>query len=291
LLAGSTAAASSRRVAADTTGSPAAKPSGTAAVQKAGRSAGRGSAQLQPTSARLDALLAAALRPVLRANDGRVAVGVVDMTSGRPVVYHASGRFRSARVVTADILAVLLWQHQRAGTTMTSQQAGLTVAMMEKGSDTAAATLWLAVGGARGVATANRALRLLHTIPGTGASWALTRTTVADQLQLLMDLISPRSPLAAPARAYELSLMRGLAADQHWGASAAVGGRAAYAVSDGWLADPQLWVVNSIGVAQQDGDVLLIAVLSSHNASQAAGIELTSDAAAAAAGVVMRAQS
>jgi hypothetical protein len=289
LLAGTTAAASSRRVTADTTGSPSGQRSGTGAVQKADGSGRRANAQLQPTSARLDAHLASALRLVTRANPGHVAVGVIDMTTGRPVLYDARERFHAARIVAADILATLLWQHQQAGTAMTSQQADLAVAMMERGSDAAATSLWLAVGGARGVATANRALRLLHTIPGAGPSWALTRTTVADQLQLLMDLTSARSPLAGPARAYELSLMTGLGADQHWGASAAASGRAGYAVSDGWLPDPQLWVVNSIGVVRHDGEVLLIAVLSSDNASQAAGIELASDAAAAAAAVVMRA--
>ena len=204
-------------------------------------------------------------------------------------MYHATGRFHAASIVTADILAALLWQHQQAGTTMTSQQADLAAAMMGNGSSAAATSLWRAIGGAGGLASANRALKLLHTVPGTGARWTLTRTTVADQLQLLTDLTSSWSPLAASARAYELGLMAVLPADQPWGASAAASGRTSYAVNGGSVPDPQLWDVNSIGVVRHDGQVLLVAVLSSRSASEAGGVALASAACAAAADVVTRA--
>ena len=266
-VTGSTAAASWRRVTAGTTESQ------------------------RPTSTRLNALLAAALRPVLRSHQGQVAVGVIDKATGRPVLYHANRHFRSARIAAADMLAALLYQHQQAGTTMTSQESDLAAAMMANGSDAAATTLWRAIGGARGLASANRVLKLLHTVPGAGGRWALTRTTVADQLQLLTDLTSRQSPLAASARAYELGLMASPAADQHWGAFAAASGRTGNAIKDGSLPDRQLWVVNSIGVVAHHGQVLLVAVLSSDNASEAAGIALASAAAAAAADVVTHAAS
>ncbi len=263
LAAGSTAAASWRRVTA-------------------------GATQARPTSAELNALLAAALRPILRSRHGQVAVGVIDKTTGRPVLYHANRRFHSARIASADMLAALLYQHQQAGTTMTGRESDLAAEMMANGSDAAATSLWRDIGGGRGLASANRGLKLLHTIPGAGGSWALTWTTVTDQLQLLTDLTSRRSPLAEPARAYELGLMAAPAADQHWGAFAAASGRTGIATKGGSLADPRLWVVNSIGVVARDGQVLLIAVLSSDNASQAAGISLASAVAAAAAEVVTR---
>ena len=287
--AGSSAAAVSEQRVIAGTESPGAQQSGPGSVQQAGGSAGRGNRAAQPTSTRLDALLAAALRPVLRSFPGRVAVGVVDKTAGRPVVFHANRRFRSASIVTADILAALLYQHQLAGTALTSQQADLAVAMVADGSNAASTRLWRAIGRARGLASANRILGLRHTIPGAGTNWALTRTTVDDELQLLMDLTSPHSPLAAPARSYELGLMAGPAADQHWGAFAAGSGRTGYAIKNGSLAESQLWVVNSIGVVDNDGHVLLIAVLSSDDASQSAGIALVSAVAATAAEVVTHA--
>ena len=264
---GSTAAASWRRVTAGGAESP------------------------SPPSTQLDALLAAALRPVLRSPHGQVAVGVIDKSTSQLVLYQANRHFHSARIAAADILAVLLYQHQRAGTTMTSQESDLATAMMADGSDVAASRLWRAIGGARGLASANRVLKLPHTVGGAGGRWALTRTTVADQLQLLTDLTSRQSPLAGPARAYELGLMASPAADQHWGAFAAASSRTGSAIRDGSLPDRQLWVVNSIGVVAHDGQVLLVAVLSSGNATEAAGIALASAAAAAAADVVTHAGS
>jgi len=291
LLTGSTTAASSRRVTAGTTGLQPVRQVGPRAVQKRGRTAARDDAQAQPTTGRLNALLAAAIQPVLRAHPGQVAVGVIDKTTGRQALYNANSQFRSAGIATADILAALLWQHQHAGTTMTNQQADLAATMMHDGSTAAATSLWHAIGGARGLASANRALKLRHTIPGAGGAWTRTRTTVADELQLLTDLTSADSPLAAAARDYELGLMNGLAAGQHWGVSAAASGRGGYAVSDGWLSGQQLWIIDTIGVVTHHGQVLLITVLSSHNATEASGITLVSDAAAAAAGVVTRAGS
>lgn len=289
LAAGSAAGASEQRISGGAVGSPGTRQSGQASRQHPDGPVGQVNDPPLAASPRLDALLSAALRKVLKSNGARVAVGVIDKTRGSLATSHSNRHFRSAGVVTADILAALLYQHQQSGTTLTVRQADRAVAMVTDGSDAAASSMWRAVGGARGLALANRGLKLRHTIPGADGNWALTRTTVSDELQLLTDLTSPQSPLAAPARAYELGLMAGPATDQHWGAYAAGSGRTGYAIKNGSLADPQLWVVDSIGVVDNDGHVLLIAVLTSDNASQAAGIALASAAAAAAAEVVTHA--
>ena len=88
--------------------------------------AGSHAPAVRPPSARLDALLAAALRHgAARRTPAQVAVGVIDLTTGQQALYHAAAHFRAASILTADILAALLFRHQQAGTTLT-QPAGRT---------------------------------------------------------------------------------------------------------------------------------------------------------------------
>jgi hypothetical protein len=98
------------------------------------------------------------------------------------------------------------------------------------------------------------------------------RTTASDQLTLLSDLISARSPLSAASRSYELGLMRHVEPDQAWGVTAASMPGTSSAVKNGWLPDPDLWVINSIGVIYNSGQVLLVAVLSNDQLGEGSGI-------------------
>ena len=254
----------------------------------AGETGSAPSRSARSASARLDGLLAVALRTVLSTHHGDVAVGVIDLTTGQQALYHASTHFRSAGIMTADILAALLIRHHQAGTPVTSNQAVLATAMMDNGSETAADGLWRTIGGGNGVASVNQLLGLTHTIPGRGDRWDLAATTVADQLALLSDLTSAHSPLPSAARDYVLGLMARAATGKRWGVAAAAAGATSYAVGDGWLPDGHLWDVNSIGVVTHAGQVLLIAVLSSRSRTEAAGVSLASAAALAAADIVTR---
>jgi hypothetical protein len=271
-LGGPTTAAGSRTV-----------PAGTGGAVRPEDRPDRAGTPIQPVTARLNKLLAAALGPVVTAHPGQLAVGVIDATTGQEALYHANQPFSSASIVTADILAALLVRHERAGPLMTSEQAVLATAMMTNGSHAAAASLWRAVGAGNGLVSADHLLKLSHTVPGSGGQWNLTRTTAADQLQLLTDLTSAHSPLTAAARDDVLRLMSSDATLPRWGVSAVATERAGNAVLGGWLANGKLWLANSIGIVWHAGDLLLVAVLSSNSSSQAAGISLASAAAVAAA--------
>ncbi len=149
-LAGRPAAAGSRTVTAGATGAPTAQPAGRAVAQ--GAPDGTGSAAAP--SAALDARLAVALRLVTAGARGHVSVGIIDESSGAEAVYHAGTRYHGAGIVTADILAALLYQHQAARTAMSAQDADLATRMIENGDSAAAAALWTAdrrgVGPGRG---------------------------------------------------------------------------------------------------------------------------------------------
>ncbi len=230
--------------------------------------------------------LALALAPILAQRTGEFAVGVIDRTTGARASYDPSESFHTASIVKADVLAVLLLRHQQSNTPLSDDETSLAQEMIEDSDNDAATDLWTDVGAAYGMSLGNGTLGLAHTVPGANYYWGLTTTTVSDQLRLLEDLTSPSSPLHAAARSYELDLMEDVTQDQAWGVSAAATLGTSFAVKNGWLPDPELWVINSIGVVDHAGQQLLIAVLSDDQPSEEAGIAQV-DAVARAAAVAV----
>jgi hypothetical protein len=247
------------------------------------RTAGREASALA-ASQQHDARLAAELQPVLGDHPGRLAVGVIDLKTGATASYDADLPIRGGDVVTTDILAALLLEHQRADTPISSREAELAADMVEDGSVQAATQLWSLEGGAPGLAAANATLKLRGTIPAPG-EWTWTSTTVADQLQLLADLVEPSSPLHSAARDYALGLMAAGAAGQRWGVLAGASAHTAAAVNDGSLVGPA-WVVGSIGVIQHNGNELLVAVLSDRNPAEAPALTAVQAAVLKAVNIV-----
>jgi hypothetical protein len=259
-------------------------PSGTQpspAVYGAGRAASS-----EPVPSRVwDRRLAVALAPVLRDHTGHLAVGVVDRATGAVAVYGGRRRFHTASIAKAGILATLLLQHQAAGVALSSGDKNLATKMIEASNDAAATTLWNRAGRGRGMARADALLGLTRTTPGPAQLWGLTSTTVRDQLALLADLATRKSPLSSAARGYELGLLRNVDSGERWGVPAAASPGSVFAVKNGWLPDGpgQLWVINSIGVVDRNHQQLLLAVLSNDQPSEAAGIAQDQAAAIAAA--------
>ncbi|MBO0823556.1 MAG: hypothetical protein J2P27_06815 [Actinobacteria bacterium] len=232
--------------------------------------------------AQLSAELATVLQPVFGADRGRLAVGVIDVTTGTLASYNSGTPLRAGGLVTADILAVLLLQHQQAGTPVSTHEAELAAAMMHGGSGTATAQLLSIIGGTAGLAAGNTALGLTETTLTHGYNWRWARTTAADQLQLLVDLTAAQSPLKPAARDYALGLMARDAAAPTWGVLAAATPGAPGAAADGSLVGPR-WVIGSIGVVQRNGHELLIAVLSDRNPAENPALAAARSAALAAA--------
>jgi hypothetical protein len=213
---------------------------------------------------------------------------VLDQTTGATATYHASRSFDTASIVKADILAVLLLQHQQLAAALSPGERDLAAAMIDDSDNAAATALWDAAEGGPGMLAGNAVLGLRATTPPADGAWGLTTTTVTDQLRLLADLTSARSPLSAPARAYELGLLRAVEPAQAWGVSAAASAGTRPAVKNGWLpAGPdRTWVINSIGVISHAGQPLLITVLSSGQPSESSGIRQVEAVAMAAVAAI-----
>jgi hypothetical protein len=82
--------------------------------------------------------------------------------------------------------------------------------------------------------------------------------------------------------------MRHVVANQDWGVTAAAVPGTGAAVKDGWLPDGSAttWVINSIGLISRGGHELLVAVLSSDQPSESAGITQVDAAARAAVSAI-----
>lgn len=207
---------------------------------------------------------------------GVASAAALDPVSGLGVSYSAHQALHTASIVKADILAVLLLQHQDAGRWPSSSEQALAEQMITASDNAAASSLWTAIGGASGLAAANRRLGLRETSGGSGSLWGLTSTTAADQLRLLVALTNGRSVLGGRQRSYALGLMARVEADQAWGVTAVADSGTASAVKNGWLpysGDGYAWIVNSIGrVHPEGGHTLLIAVLSKQSPDLPYGI-------------------
>jgi hypothetical protein len=256
------------------------------------RRAAPGSRAVKPPGhpERPGARLAAALSPVVRQQASTLSVAVLNLATGVTATYHAHRTFDTASIVKADILAVLLLQHQRTGVALSREDQELAAEMIEDSDNDAASALWDAIQGGPGLQVGNAVLGLHGIVPGPGGYWGLTTTTAVGQLDLLTDLTSARSPLSASGRRYELGLMRDVEPGQDWGVTAATNGQTQPAVKNGWLpAGPDgTWVINSIGVIYAGGQRLLVAVLSSGQPSESAGIRQVQAAARATVSAVTR---
>ena len=271
----------------------------TETVRQGGQGGNHGGSGMQAAAARagtwsarpseaLSARVATALRAALGTRGARLSVGVADLATGAEALYRPAEQYHAGGITGADILAALLYQHQRARTPVGSKDFGLAAEMIENGSNTATASLWQAVGRGVGLATTNRALGLRPTIPGTGSAWRLTGTTVADQLQLLAGLAATHSALSAVGRAYELGLIASQAAARPWGVPAAAGAGTSCAVSDAWRPGAGRFVVNSIGIIDRGGHEFLVVILSRDWPTKAAGISAVRAAAVAAVSAMLR---
>jgi beta-lactamase class A len=269
-----------------TSGPAATQPGSTTHSHPAARLDARPGAWAKQSAAMLDQRLAKALHPVVARANGNLAIGIVDTTTGAAAVYNGQSRFQAASIEKADILAALLLDDQRDGIQLTQGEAASAAPMIESNDATSANVLYAMVDGETGLSRANAELGLTHTSMDSPGGAGLCTTTVSDQLQLLAELTTARSPLTAASRDYELALMENVEPGQTWGVPAAAVSGTSFAVKDGWFRERGHAIADSIGIVNHDGQQLLIVVFTNSQYSVNAGINADAAAAAIAAEVV-----
>jgi beta-lactamase class A len=233
-----------------------------------------------------DATLTSRLARLARSDDDHFGVAVDDLTTGERAGYADSTEIVTGSIVKVDILATLLYQAQESGTSLTADQQELATSMIEVSNNAAAEELYDEAGGPAGISTVNRVLGLTQTTIGTDGYFGLTTTTASDQIRLLRAVFTSESALTPSSRAYIQYLMSHVEAAQSFGVSAAASPGTTVRLKDGYLPNPSLWAVNSIGEVVRNGQRLLIAAMSEDNASLQSGSTVIEAASVQAAATV-----
>src|SRR5256885_6250415 len=174
-----------------------------------------------------------------------VGIAIADPEEGIRCRYHQWREFHSASVIKVITLCALL--HQLQGReNLSPYQADLAQAMITESDNDAQDTLWNEIG-MTALQRFLTAAGMNHTVLGTDDYWGLTEVNAHDELRLLQLLITRNTVLDTASRRYALALMADVVPDQRWGVSAGAPPDVTVHLKNGWLPDPDLWAVNSIG--------------------------------------------
>ena len=227
------------------------------------------------------ALAARISRGILAAVRGApdAGIAVADTRTGIRCSFHPSRHFDAASIVKVIILAALLHEVTAQHGALSGDQDELAREMITESDNTAADALWHQVGRANLQLFLDLA-GMTHTTLGPGILWGLTQVTAQDEVRLLTLLTTANQVLDRPSREYELRLMAQVVLAQRWGVPAGAAAGVTVHVKNGWLPDPELWVINSIGAFTDDDGVYEIVVLTEDNPAMPDGIATVQGVAA-----------
>jgi hypothetical protein len=217
--------------------------------------------------------LARDITAALAGRSGTVALGVRDRTTDTTCLLRPDTSFDAASVVKVTVLAVLLWDAERQGRTLTAGEKRLAAAMITRSDNSATDTLWQRLGTAK-----VRRFLTAAGMPGTELNpwgyWGLTRIDVGDQQRLLALITTRNTVLGDASRTYLLELMGTVVPEQRWGTPAGAPAGVSVHVKNGWLPRATLgWRVHSVGAFRGAGHDYTISVLTHGNSTMRYGVD------------------
>ncbi|WP_186727236.1 serine hydrolase [Leuconostoc lactis] len=216
---------------------------------------------------------------ILHHQDSDVNIGVYNALTKQTTIYNSntSATYPTASIVKVSVLANLLRMSQSDDASLSPAEKTLAESMIVDSDNDATTTLLNTYqDGYTGPDDLFNALHMTQSKMNPDA-WGMTTTTAQDQLKLLNALAyGQKSPLNRSDRHYVLHLMANVNPDQDWGISKGIPDNATIQLKNGWLDsdDDDGWIVNSIGHIQTKDSNYTIAVLTTGNATEAAGIDL-----------------
>ncbi|GGK38075.1 tat pathway signal sequence [Nocardia camponoti] len=186
------------------------------------------------------------------------------VTGGVYANAHAEDQIWTASTIKLAIAADLL-NRARVGAIVLSPDDRFNMeAMLATSNDHAADVLWNKYIGFDRMAYNNafRMYGMVSLIPQPTATalfpdWSFQKCTAADLDRLMNTILDTMHP---DDLAYLLGRMRSVDSNQHWGVWGA-GARVQPGLKNGWSAEADGWVVNSVGVAGQ-GERYTLAIMS-----------------------------
>jgi Beta-lactamase enzyme family len=232
------------------------------------------------TYPQLAAQISAGIKAALADRSSLVGLAVDDPALDLSCQLHPRWHDDAASVAKVMILGALLHELAAEGRQISPEQAELAEEMITESDDEAASDLWAEVGPAAMQNFLDLA-GMTGTTLGPGIYWGLTQVDAHDEMLLLRLLVTPNNVLDPAARDYALRLMADVIPSQRWGVPAGAPADVTVHVKNGWLPDPDLWVINSIGdFTGRDGDTSIV-ILTEENPSMPYGIDTVQAAAEA----------
>jgi len=237
-----------------------------------------------PSPRRRQNPLGAAATSYVASRGGTVMAAVYDVGTGQTWSIGPPDPEAAASIVKLDILETLYAQQGNGPAGLPAADQSLAQEMMEDSDNSAATSLWNAVGGPGRIQSFNTAAGLTHTLPSSCVDcpgfawpgWGLTTTTPTDQIALLRALVGPSTLLTDAQRNSVLQLMENVTPAQRWGVTGGVPPQATVALKNGWLplnGARTDWQINSIGWVSGSGRDYLMAVLTTGNPTEQYGID------------------
>ncbi|HEY1178695.1 MAG TPA: serine hydrolase, partial [Phytomonospora sp.] len=215
------------------------------------------------------------------ADHGGIHCSVFVSVGDETFEYDADRHYDTASIVKVDILATLLYQHERDGTSLSSRQRTLAKKMITSSDNKATDELYGDIDGPHGLKAANKAFKMTDTTAGW--DWGTVKTTARDQVALWRAVMS-EGVLGAESVAYLRELTASVVGWQSWGVSAAAGGSDVTMLKNGWDTRTSIggrWVVNSVGLIEKmDGRAVYLAILSDNHADYDAAVDVVEGLAA-----------
>jgi beta-lactamase class A len=227
---------------------------------------------------KLAAQMSQGIAAALQGRSSVVSLAVADTRTRITCSQHTRRHFHSASIVKVIILGALLRHLAAEHRDLSAEQVTLTTEMITESSNSAATTLWDELGRRHLQRFLNLA-KMTHTTLGTDGFWGLTRVTAHDEMLLLKVLKGTHSILDKPSRSYAMSLMANVIPSQRWGVTAGAPADMTAHVKNGWLPDPVLWVINSIGIFTGPDRHYRIVVLTRDNPDMTYGVDTIQDVA------------
>jgi beta-lactamase class A len=223
------------------------------------------------TQPALAAMLSRRIASVLHGTDARVGIAAGDPEVGIRCRYHQWEEFHSASVIKVITLCALLHELQ-GDESLDPGQAALAQTMITDSDNDAQDELWNEIG-MPGLQAFLNAAGMNHTVLGTDDFWGLTEVNPHDELRLLKLLVTHNTVLDAASRRYALTLMADVIPGQRWGVPAGAPADMTVHVKNGWLPDPDVWDINSIGDFTRRDLHYSIAILTSDDPDMAYGVD------------------
>ena len=207
-----------------------------------------------------------------------VSMTIYDVANGATWEVNPGQVQVTASIVKVDVMADALAADQGSGG-IPPQQAALMPPMIQVSDNNAATSMWGIIGGAAGLSAFDGVLGLRSTAPwpgpitDTNLGWAYTTTSADDMVKVVRTFALANPILSEPSRAYGLSLMHNVRADQVWGVPAGAPA-GSVAVKTGFITPgPGDAQVNSIGYVAGAGRNYVFAILTNGNPSESYGVE------------------